>query len=243
MHKSIDLPSPPAFAGLAAGRPLALFLDFDGTLVEIADIPDGIHVPDGVPAQLAALHRALGGRIAIVSGRAIADIQSHLGPLHLLMVGSHGAEIGEAAEDTKPLSDASRAELAALTAAWPRLLVETKPHGIAVHYRQEPEAAPAVFTVMDDMAAREGLAARRGKMVVELGPKSANKGAAVARLMAAAPFAGALPIFIGDDTTDEDGFAAVAALGGYGILVGAPRPTAAHYRLADPEAVHRWLTL
>src|SRR3546814_1793935 len=119
----------------------------------------------------------------------------------------------------------------------------TKPYGVAVHYRQEPGAAPAVFIVMDAMAAREALAARRGKMVVELGPKSADKGLAVARLMAAPPFAGALPLFIGDDTTDEDGFAAVAAAGGHGILVGAPRPTAAHFRLADPEAVHQWLTL
>src|SRR3546814_40188 len=243
MHKSIDIPPPPPLAELAAQHPLALFLDFDGTLVEIADTPDGIRVPDGVPAQLAGLHRALGGRIAIVSGRAIADIRSHLGPLDLLMVGSHGAEIGKAAAGAAILSDASRADLTALTAAWPRLLVETKPYGVAVHYRQEPGAAPAVFIVMDAMAAREALAARRGKMVVELGPKSADKGLAVARLMAAPPFAGALPLFIGDDTTDEDGFAAVAAAGGHGILVGAPRPTAAHFRLADPEAVHQWLTL
>src|SRR3546814_12054704 len=90
MHKSIDIPPPPPLAELATQHPLALFLDFDGTLVEIADTPDGIRVPDGVPAQLAGLHRALGGRIAIVSGRAIADIRSHLGPLDLLMVGSHG---------------------------------------------------------------------------------------------------------------------------------------------------------
>ena len=243
MHKIIDLPPPPPLAEIAAGRAVALFLDFDGTLVEIADTPEGIHVPDGVPAQLDALQRVLDGRIAIVSGRAIADIQSHLGALDVLMVGSHGAEIGEAAEHETILSDASRAAIAALAAEWPRLLVETKPHGIAVHFRQEPEAAPAVLQVMDDMAAREGLAARRGKMVVELGPKSANKGVAVTSLMAAPPFAGALPLFVGDDVTDEDGFAAVAAAGGSGILVGAPRPTAARYRLPDPEAVHQWLIL
>src|SRR3546814_10660055 len=87
MHKSIDIPPPPPLAELAAQHPLALFLAFDGTLVEIADTPDGIRLPDGVPAQLAGLHRALSGRIAIVSGRAIADIRSHLGPPDLLMVG------------------------------------------------------------------------------------------------------------------------------------------------------------
>ena len=93
------------------------------------------------------------------------------------------------------------------------------------------------------MAEREGLAARRGKMVVELGPKSANKGAAVTRLMTVAPFAGAFPIFVGDDLTDEDGFAAVADGGGSGILVGEPRQTAASFRLSNPEAVRQWLTL
>src|SRR3546814_20825588 len=92
MHKSIDIPPPPPLAELAAQHPLALFLDFDGTLVEIADTPDGIRVPDGVPAQLAGLHRALGGRIAIVSGRAIADIRSHLGPPALLDERKRGVE-------------------------------------------------------------------------------------------------------------------------------------------------------
>src|SRR5690606_34275841 len=130
MHKSVDLSLPPPFAGLAAHHPLALFLDFDGTLVEIADTPDGIHVPDGVPEQLMALNRALDGRIAIVSGRAIADIRTYLGPVGLLMVGSHGAEMGEAAETSPILSDASRAALTALVAAWPQLLIEIKPHEI-----------------------------------------------------------------------------------------------------------------
>src|SRR3546814_14420396 len=117
------------------------------------------------------------------------------------------------------------------------LFRSTKPHGIAVHYRPEPEAAPAVFTGMDDMAAREALAARRGKMVVELGPKSANKGAAVARLMAATPFAGAQPVFLCDDRTDEDGFLAGPPRGGHGIHVGAPRPTAAAKRLPHGKDV------
>src|SRR3546814_11705657 len=96
---------------------------------------------------------------------------------------------------------------------------------------------------MDDIAGREGRAVRRGKMVVELGPVQANKGRAVARLMSRPPYAGAVPIFIGDDVTDEDGFAAAAAAGGHGILVGPPRPTAAHYRLPGPRDGQNWLNL
>src|SRR3546814_11959770 len=116
-------------------------------------------------------------------------------------------------------------------------LFRSKPHGIAVHYRPEPEAAPAVFTVMDDMAAREGLAARRGKMVVELGPKSANKGAAVARLMAAPPFDGAQPIFIGAAQTTEDGFVDVAPTGGHGTPAAPPSPPPPRIPLPTPHRV------
>lgn len=243
MHKIAGLPAPPPLADFAASGPVALFLDFDGTLVDIAETPGGIHIPTDLAHRLDRLSHRLAGRMALVSGRAFDDIDDHLGPLAVMIVGSHGAEFGRAAPTGGELSPPSRIAVAALAERWPALIVETKPHGLAVHYRQEPDAAPAVLTAMDDIARREGLVIKRGKMVVELGPRGVSKGAAVARLMAEPPFADAMPIFIGDDITDEDGFAAVAKAGGHGILVGSPRPTAARYRLADTAHVHRWLTL
>lgn len=243
MHHIPDLSSPPPLSELAARHPVALFLDFDGTLVDIAETPDGIQVPGDLACRLEALAAHLGGRLALISGRARADIRGHLGDIAIVTVGSHGAEFGGDAADSSALSETTATALAALSAQWPGLLVETKPHGLAIHYRQEPDAAPTVLSLMNDIAAREGLAVRRGKMVVEIGPAGANKGAAVVRLMAQPPYAGATPIFIGDDITDEDGFTAVADAGGHGILVGPPRPTAARYLLPDPQQVHKWLTL
>lgn len=243
MHKEAGLPFPPPLCEWMARQAIALFLDFDGTLVEIAETPDGILIPPHLGQRLEALNARLDGRLALVTGRALADIHGHLGQVAVMTVGSHGVEFGRVAPPPRPLSPQAAAAIAALVAEWPDLLIETKPHGIAIHYRQEPDAAPSVLTVMEKVAAAEGLAARRGKMVVELGPAGVSKGGAVARLMAEPPWAGAEPLFVGDDVTDEDGFAAAAAAGGHGILVGAPRATAAHYRLSGPNEVHQWLTL
>ncbi len=222
---------------------MALFLDFDGTLVDIAETPDAILVPDGLLRRLEALAARVDGRLALITGRSQSDIGGHLGRGAIRIVGSHGAEQGDVTVPAVTLSGDTTMAIASLAARWPHLLVETKPHGMAIHYRQEPHAEAAVFSVMDDIAEREGLAVRRGKMVVELGPAQANKGRAVARLLDQSPYAGATPVFIGDDITDEDGFAAAAAAGGHGILVGAPRPTIAHYRLPGTREVYNWLGL
>ena len=243
MHKRDNLPLPPPLMEGAAQRPVALFLDFDGTLVEIAETPDAILVPDDLVRRLEDLGGRMDGRVALITGRSLSDIGEHLGRGSIRIVGSHGAEHDDAAVAVSALSSDTTVAIASLAARWPGLLVETKPHGIAIHYRQEPDAEAAVFSVMDDIAEREGLAVRRGKMVVELGPPQANKGRAVARLLDQPPDAGAIPVFIGDDVTDEDGFAAAAAAGGHGILVGAPRPTAAHYRLPGTREVYNWLGL
>lgn len=243
MHKEDSLPPPPPLVEWTELHALALFLDFDGTLVEIAETPDAIHVADNLAHRLEELSRRLNGRLALVTGRAIADIHGHLGSARIATVGSHGAEFDADAETAESLSESAAAAIASLADKWPRLIVETKPHGVAIHYRQEPSAASAVMTVMEDIATKDGLAVRPGKMVVELGPPQANKGAAVERLMALPPYAGSTPIFVGDDVTDEDGFTAAAAAGGHGVLVGNPRPTAARYRLSGPEEVYRWLSL
>jgi trehalose 6-phosphate phosphatase len=223
----------------------ALFLDFDGTLVEIAETPDAIRVPSGLPGLLARLAQRLGGRVAIVSGRSIADLDRHLGPGGLALSGSHGLELrlpgGLEIPVAAPESvEAARRAIAAFAAA-ENLLVEEKPASIAIHYRLAPEREQKVFRFLADISEHFGLEVQRGKMVAEVRPTGANKGDAVRRLMAEPQFASARPLFVGDDLTDEDGFAAAAALGGGGILVGAARPSFARWRLPDVGSVARWL--
>ncbi len=236
------LPPPPR--DLLAGA--ALFLDFDGTLVELAEAPDAIRLPDGLPDLLARLCAALGGRLAIVTGRASDDLRRHLDCAGLFVAGSHGAELrradGTATELFGSGLSASLFEAAdAFAAAHPGTLVERKPAGLALHFRQAPGAEPAVVALAERLAAASGLAVQHGKCVVELRPAGIDKGLALRRLMAEPPFAGARPVFVGDDLTDEHGFEAAAALGGGGVLVGAPRATAALWRLADVSAVAAWL--
>jgi trehalose 6-phosphate phosphatase len=235
--------SPPPLSRLA---PAALFLDFDGTLVELAESPAAIAVPNGLAPLLDSLAARLGGRLAVVSGRAIDDLSRHLGGSAAVMSGSHGAELHYADGRRVPVSvppglAAAREEVRRFAAAGDGLLVEDKPAGVALHYRLAPHRAAEADAFLESLAARSGLALQRGKMVAELRPEGTDKGAALRRLMAEPPFAGARPVFVGDDLTDEDAFRAAAALGGEGVLVGPDRPTAAVWRLDGVGAVTRWL--
>jgi trehalose 6-phosphate phosphatase len=234
---------PPPLSRLA---PAALFLDFDGTLVELADAPDAIAVPTALKPLLDRVTGRLEGRLAVVSGRAIDDLQSHLGSSALVLSGSHGAELRYADGRRVPVSAppglaAARAEIERFAAGAGGLLVEDKPTGVALHYRLAPERERAVGDFLEELAHRSGLALQRGKMVAELRPPGADKGAALRRLMAEPPFAGARPVFVGDDLTDEHAFEAAVALGGAGILVGPPRSTAARWRLGGVGEVTLWL--
>jgi len=224
----------------------ALFLDFDGTLVELAESPAAIAVPAGLPALLERLSRFLSGRLAIISGRAVGDLDGHLRFPGVALAGSHGLEIrqadGRQAALAPPaaLADA-REEIHGFARGAPGLLVEEKPVSIAIHYRQAPEREEGVIAFLSEIAARTGLGVQRGKMVAELRMTGPDKGDALRALMAEPAFAGANPVFVGDDLTDEDAFAAAAQMGGTGILVGPPRPSAARWRLDDVAAVARWL--
>lgn len=235
--------TPPTLTRLA---PAALFLDFDGTLVELADVPGAIAVPLGLRPLLDRLAERLEGRLAIVSGRAIDDLQGHLGGCAAALSGSHGAELLYADGRRVPVSAppglaGAREEIHRFAAGSAGLLVEDKPAGVALHYRLAPERERAVAAFVEELAGRSGLALQRGKMVAELRPAGTDKGAALRRLMAEPPFAGARPVFVGDDLTDEHAFEAAAALGGEGVLVGPERPTAARWRLDDVAAVTEWL--
>jgi trehalose 6-phosphate phosphatase len=238
-----DLLRPPP-AGLLHGA--ALFLDFDGTLVELAESPGAIRVPATLRPLLERLFDRLDGRIAVISGRAIADLDSHLGRCGIAVSGSHGLEMRFADGAHLPLAapgglGEARAALRDAAAADPRLLIEEKPASIALHFRQAPERAEEAEALAADLARRTGLSVQPGKMVVELRPPGADKGDALRRLMREPVFAGARPLFMGDDLTDEHAFAAASALGGAGILVGPERPTAAGWRLADVSEAARWL--
>jgi trehalose 6-phosphate phosphatase len=135
----------------------------------------------------------------------------------------------------------ARAEIAAFAEGKDGLLVEEKPAGLALHFRLAPEREGEALALVEAIASRTGLEVQRGKMVAELRPPGADKGDALAALMREPPFAGARPLFVGDDLTDERGFEAAARLGGGGVLVGAPRATAALWRLPDVAAVAAWL--
>lgn len=238
------LPEPPPLPRLLASGPVAVFLDFDGTIVEIAERPEAIAVPPGLASRLERLAGRLGGALAVVSGRSVGDLQRFLGREMLHFAGSHGADVrtpsGEPLSAARPVPVQVLEQLGAYAAA-SGLHLETKPHGAALHYRARPERGEEACGMVRALAAAQGLAAKTGKCVVELVWPGADKGTAVELLAARAPFAGARPVFIGDDVTDEDGFAAARRLGGFGIAVG-PRPSAgASFALTGVKEVHAWM--
>ncbi len=238
---------PPPLSSLHARCAPALFLDFDGTLVPIASGPDAIEVPHDLADRLEVLANRLDGRLALISGRGLDDIEQHLGPIAVARAGSHGAHRLAANGDTlgnnpQPIHpDALRAveELAAHHDA----LLEHKAHGAAIHYRTDPSRGPAIESAARAIAAAHDLCVKNGKCVIELVRPGAQKGDAVDAFMATAPFTGTMPVFIGDDVTDEDGFLAARRHGGFGIAVGERPSKNARYALASVKDVHEWLNL
>jgi trehalose 6-phosphate phosphatase len=219
----------------------ALFLDFDGTLVDLAPQPEAVVVPAGLVASLDALSQYLGGALALISGRPIEQIDAFMKPLQLPVAGVHGTERRRADGDMKllsthPLQRVEQAALA-LAAQHPRLRIEKKRGSLALHYRQAPEleclCLRAMEAAVDDSP---GLTLLRGKMVVEAKPGGTSKGHAIEAFMQEPPFAGRQPVFVGDDFTDEAGFATVQRLQGMGIKVGEGQ-TVASQRLASPQAL------
>lgn len=243
-----ELQRPPPLNDINETSPISLFLDFDGTLVEIAPTPDSIFVPARLSVALEALSVRLGNRMALISGRSLEDLAIYMGgSLKVAQAGSHGAARRMA--DGKPLGQPPESlpeeASAALTAfsAKNGLRYEAKTHGGALHFRENPQLEKIALQFGERVAARHGLAIKTGKCVVELVRKGADKGAAVRAFMEISPFNKTVPVFVGDDVTDEDGFAAAKDLGGFGILVGEARESRATYILASVEEVHQWLDL
>lgn len=240
------LDPPPALRDIAEP---ALFLDFDGTLVDLADSPSAITVPDHLGQALERKAAELNGRLAVVTGRFIEDLRRHLPRCRVVISGSHGAEVTSPEGSSINEHEPPRVGEAALAAARDfveridGLLLEEKALGIGLHYRGCADRAGEVRSFAEGLAREHGLHLRPGKMIFELATTDNNKGDGVRAIMAQPPFAGATPIFVGDDLTDEDGFAAANDLGGFAVLVGEKRETKARYRLFDVAAVHQWLEL
>lgn len=229
---------------------LAIFLDVDGTLIELSDHPTGVLVSDALRGLITALQDATNGAVALVSGRSIAQLDDLFGPLRFAAAGLHGLERRDpdgrrsSSGSAPPALDDARAALRAFASANPGVLVEDKAGTVALHYRNAPQHEAAARELVDGIvAASDGtVELLSGKMVLEIKPPNIDKGQAIASFMEDPPFRGRRPVFAGDDLTDEAGFVAVNRLDGISIGVGEiDRPCAARYRLPSVAAVHRWL--
>ena len=228
-----------------APRSTALFLDFDGTLADLAPQPEAVRVADNLVPLLRQLFSRVDGALAIVSGRRLSDLDEFLSPLELPSAAEHGAQRrladGHVVSITPPdLQHAIKAAVA-LATQHAGLRVEIKNAAVALHYRHAPALEMRCLQVMTEaVAASSGVELLSGKYVFEIKPAGVSKGTAIAAFMREAPFAGRVPLFAGDDVTDEAGFAAVQSLGGAGIKVGDGK-TLAHYQCASPAALRLWL--
>jgi trehalose 6-phosphate phosphatase len=227
------------------GLQTALFLDFDGTLTDLAPQPDAVQVTDELVPTLRQLQAQLNGALAIVSGRPLTELDGFLAPLQLPMAAEHGAQCRWPSGDVVRLASPDLYDAAQLASAFAAqhagLHVEIKTAGVALHYRHAPALELQCLQVMQQaISGRPGLELLCGKFVFEVKPTGVSKGTAIAAFMAQPPFAGRVPLFAGDDVTDEAGFASVQRFGGQSIKIG-EGATLAHYRCATPAAFRQWL--
>lgn len=228
---------------------LALFLDIDGTLLDIADRPDGIIVPEGLPQALARLAARLGGAVALVTGRSVATVDRLFPGVPVAVNGLHGAEWRDVTgqvfgADTTPAFSAAKLRLRDQAARWPGVVFEDKGTAFAAHYRLAPASAAQVHRLMQALSETvgDGWKLQQGKAVVELRPSGRDKGDALMQTMGQEAFAGRRPLAIGDDVTDEAMFAAANRLGGLSVRVcGELGQSLAQSRVGSPAEVRAWI--
>jgi trehalose 6-phosphate phosphatase len=236
---------------LPAPKPLhlagaALFLDIDGTLAPIAERPQDVHADPRRTRLLDRLKEGLDGRLAVVSGRTLADIDRILEGRITCVAAVHGLvrrDCDGRLHEPPPHPGLARAveALTAFAANDPGLIVEDKGVSVALHFRMAPHCAGEARALARRLAAETGLGLQDGDMVEELRSPGPSKGDSIRGFMETEAFAGAHPVFAGDDVTDEHGFAEVDRLGGFGVLVGRPRTTRARYGLGKVDDVMAWL--
>jgi len=236
-HASVEPPGLP--------RDAALFLDFDGTLAPLAPRPSDVRVPAWVVPTLKRLEHALHGALAVVSGRPLAQVDAFLKPLRLPAAGVHGVERrltnGRVRVHAGQPPDAVNAAARALVEREPQLLLETKPGALALHYRAAPELGTLCQQTLADALPPGGeWIVTPGHCVYEVRARRVSKAIVLEAFLTEDSFVGRMPVYVGDDETDEDGIAEAQSAGGFGVRVG-DGASAARYRLADPRAVGHWL--
>ena len=226
----------------------ALFLDMDGTLIDIAPTPDGVVIPDGLANLIGAVTARLDGALAILTGRPIADVDRWLAPLQPVAAGIHGAEIrtrpgGAVTRTAAPIDAAMVAAVRRVADSAPGALVELKPASIAIHYRQNPAAEPRIEEALKTVL-KEGpdhLILCRGRKVLEIVPRHVSKGVALEAMMQLPEFRGRRPIMVGDDRSDMSAFEAAVRMGGRGFKVAGEQFDAGEAAFTGPAAVRAWL--
>jgi trehalose 6-phosphate phosphatase len=227
---------------------VAILLDVDGTIVDVAATPQGVVVPSSLLRTLAALHTRTDGALALVSGRLVENLDHLFAPLTLPCIGGHGIELRSSARaplHSRPdeLGPTVKYQVVAAAAADPRIIVEDKGSSLAVHFRLAPDQALLMknkIAAIVDRSGDEKLEMLCGKAVIEIKPRTFNKGTAVRALMSVAPFAHRIPLFVGDDVTDESVFAILPDLGGCGYSVGR-EVAGVHGVFRGPQEVRDWL--
>jgi trehalose 6-phosphate phosphatase len=224
------------------------FLDLDGTLLEIADHPGRIRADGDLTRLLKALARSAGGALALISGRAVVDIDQLLADPGFCVAGQHGAERRDFSgtmhrhDVRRDALEKARRTFGLLAAEHPELVLEDKGVNLALHFRTAPQLRAEMQDAVRSLAGELGgeFEVQLGKMLVELRPTGKDKGVAIAEFLDEAPFRGRTPVFVGDDLTDELGFELINRVGGYSVKVGEGK-SAARWRLPDSTAVRAWL--
>lgn len=226
----------------------AWFFDIDGTLAPIAASPDKVRIEPAIQKLVSDLRAHVQGAVALISGRSLHDIDRLFPEQRFAAAGQHGVErrhpngtVERRLVDQRRLAT-MRTSLRILERRYPGLLLEDKGLSLALHYRQAPDLEPLVQREVRSLIAgtSEAFLMQTGKCVVEILPAGNNKGTVVTEFMAEPPFAGRIPVFVGDDVTDEHAFVVVNTLGGHSFKVGKGE-TQARYRLRDVAAVAVWL--
>ena len=238
-----------ARAAFIRDEAIALFLDVDGTLLEIAATPELVRVPALLRNTLRLTCERQRGAMALFSGRSLEQLDQLFVPCSFTASGLHGAEVrlprgSVIRTELDPASlDNARRWLSRMRQENRGLLFEDKGVSLAMHYRLAPGLATEVEMIMSELADELGqnFVVRRGKCVYELMPRAFGHRAAIEMLMKEREFAGRTPVFIGDDGFDEEAFQVVNDLGGHSIRVGDLAVTAAKYRFGSVSTVGAWL--